>query len=105
MWQESTRAARGAELVRQNADGVWMVELADVTTPEQVAPAVVSALSIPEHPDRTHVEALVEYARHRSMLLILDNCEHLVEPCVELAITVLGACAGVRVLATSREVF
>jgi predicted ATPase/DNA-binding SARP family transcriptional activator len=95
----------GAEAVPHNRDGVWLVELADVTTPEQVAQTVIATLNVPEQPDQTHLDALIEHARARSMLLILDNCEHLVEACVELAIAVLGACAGVRILATSREVF
>jgi predicted ATPase/DNA-binding SARP family transcriptional activator len=95
----------GAELVPQYPDGVWLVELADVTTPQLTAAAVTATLGIAEHPERNHVEALIDHARARSLLLILDNCEHLVDACVELVVAVLGSCSGVRVIATSREVF
>src|SRR5205807_1150742 len=56
-----------------------------------------------EQPGRALTETLVEALRPKQTLLLLDNCEHLIQPCARLAQTLLQACAGVRILATSRE--
>src|SRR5262249_7619473 len=65
--------------------------------------AVASALAVAEQPGRSLTETLVEAVRDRSLLLVLDNCEHLIEACAALAEALLRACPKLRLLATSRE--
>ena len=84
-------------------DGVWLVELASLTEGELVPGAVAAALGLREQPDLPFTEALVDFLRSRRMLLILDNCEHLIEACARLVDTLLGTCEHLRILATSRE--
>jgi non-specific serine/threonine protein kinase len=84
-------------------DGVWLVTLAALTDPALVTHAVASALGVREQGGRLEIEALVAWLREKRLLLVLDNCEHLVEACARLAQDLLEACAGLRVLATSRE--
>jgi predicted ATPase/DNA-binding SARP family transcriptional activator len=83
--------------------GVWWVELASLSDPKLVSVAVASALGMREVPDRSLIEVLVEHMKPRKVLLVLDNCEHLVEGCAALADTLLRACPDLHVLATSRE--
>jgi non-specific serine/threonine protein kinase len=91
-------------LVGQFADGVWLVDLASVVDPTHVAQAVAEALGLRDMAGRQPEDVLAEYLHKRSAaLLILDNCEHLVDACARVVDLALGCCAGVRVLATSRE--
>jgi len=83
--------------------GVWLVELAAITDPELVPKAVASALHVPEQPGRDISETLVDTLRPKAVLLVLDNCEHLLAACADLTASLLRACPQVRVLATSRE--
>ena len=84
-------------------DGVWWLELATVSDPELVAGTVAQTVGAPEAPERSPTEALVGHLKGRKALLILDNCEHLVEACADLADALLGACPDLKALATSRE--
>ena len=92
-----------SDLLKGYADGAWLVELAPVSEPERVPAAVASGLTIPEDPRRPTAEALAEHLRSRQLLLVLDNCEHLVATCADLLTGLLRAAPGLRVLATSRE--
>jgi predicted ATPase/DNA-binding SARP family transcriptional activator len=83
-------------------DGVFLVELAGLTNPDLVPYAVGAPLGIRERAERPVVEALMEHLRGRALLLVLDNCEHLLDACAELVGRLLGACPELRVLATSR---
>ena len=97
-------AMEAARRVRANyPDGVWFVDLAVVGESAQVADAVAEALGLDSDfaPDRGR--ALVDQLRHRRLLMVLDNCEHLLAACARLVGAVLAACPGVVVLATSRE--
>jgi predicted ATPase/class 3 adenylate cyclase len=85
------------------ADGVWLVELAALQDPSLVPNAVATALSVQEETHSLLQETLIGSLQHRRVLLVLDNCEHLVQACAELAEALLRACPYVRVLATSRE--
>ena len=102
-----TRLAQAVaqDLVEEFRDGVWLVELAPISDPELVVSAVAQALGVPEASasDRSPTEALVGHLRARRTLLVLDNCEHLVEGCADLADTLLRNCPDLRILATSRE--
>jgi predicted ATPase/DNA-binding SARP family transcriptional activator len=84
-------------------DGVWLAELAALADPELVPQAVAAALGVPEAPGRALTDTLGRALRHRRLLLVVDNCEHLLGACATLAQSVLRAGPGVRVLATSRE--
>jgi predicted ATPase/class 3 adenylate cyclase len=92
-----------AELLEAYRDGVWLVELAALSDPALVPQAVASALGVREETGRSLMTTLTDYLRSRELLLLLDNCEHLVAACAALAHTLLTACPGLQVLATSRE--
>jgi predicted ATPase len=92
-----------SRLVEEYPDGVWMVSLASLSEGELVPGAVAAALGLHEQPDLPFTEALVDFLRPRRMLLILDNCEHLIDDCARLADTLLGSCEHLRIMATSRE--
>jgi predicted ATPase/DNA-binding XRE family transcriptional regulator len=82
---------------------VWMVDLSPVVDGELVVHSVASTIGLREQPVRTLIETVCEFISGRSVLLVLDNCEHLLEACVALIDTLIRRCPGVRVLATSRE--
>ena len=84
------------------AGGVYLVELAPVTDPALLTTTVAAALALREVPGQPLDEALAGYLRDRELLLILDNCEHLIAACAALTGTLLGACPRLSVLATSR---
>ena len=95
--------AVASELLEGFEDGVWMVELAPLADPSLVAQAVASTLGVREQPARSPTETLSDYLGSKKVLLVLDNCEHLIEACAELAEALLRFCPELRVLATSRE--
>jgi predicted ATPase len=84
-------------------DGVWFIELAPVSDPTLVSRMVAEVLGVDEEPGRPLLDTLLEFLRRRDVLLVLDNCEHLVESCARFAEAALRASRGVRILATSRE--
>ncbi len=83
--------------------GVWLLELAPLSDPALVPQTAASVLGVRQQPGRPLVEALIDYLRAKSLLLILDNCEHLVDACAQLATTLLSACPKLRILVSSRE--
>jgi predicted ATPase/DNA-binding SARP family transcriptional activator len=91
------------ELEREYPDGVWVVELAALSDPSLVPQAVASGLGLGEAPGQPLTATIAESLRCKQLLLVLDNCEHLVEACATLADALLGACPNLRVLATSRQ--
>jgi predicted ATPase/DNA-binding CsgD family transcriptional regulator len=84
-------------------DGVWIAELAPLSDPDLVPQTVASVVGVRESPGTSLLEALADYLQSREMLLVLDNCEHLVETCASLAESLLSRCPGLSILATSRE--
>lgn len=84
-------------------DGAQYVDLAPITEPDLVAATTVRTLGLPEVPGRSPTDALLRFIADRQMLLIFDNCEHLLDATAELVAATLGACPAVTVLATSRE--
>jgi predicted ATPase/DNA-binding SARP family transcriptional activator len=92
-----------AELAEGFGDYVRLVELASLSDPALVAQSVAGVLGLREQPGRTLTESLVDYLRPRRLLLVLDNCEHLIDACAALAATLLYAAPELRILATSRE--
>ena len=92
-----------ADVLDAFADGVWWVELAPLTMPDLVPQAVMTVLGLQEQPGSAALATLTDYLRDKDLLLILDNCEHLVEACAQLADALLRACPTLRLLASSRE--
>jgi predicted ATPase/DNA-binding CsgD family transcriptional regulator len=100
-----TRLALAAadELVETFEDGVWLVDLAPLSDPSLVPQAVASTLGLREQPGRSLTAALSNYLASKQVLLVLDNCEHLIEACAELVESLLRSCSELWVLTTSRE--
>jgi predicted ATPase len=92
-----------ADVLDDYPDGVWFVELAAVADPRRVPEAVASVLGVMEEAGRPVIEALVRFVSDRQLLLILDNCEHLIDACAALAKTLLQAGPHIKLLASSRE--
>ncbi|HXZ69782.1 MAG TPA: hypothetical protein VEH31_02785 [Streptosporangiaceae bacterium] len=92
-----------AGLVERFADGVWLAELAGLADPGLVAGQVMEALGVRQAGDVPVAEALRFRLRSAELLLVLDNCEHLLDACAQLAGGLLASSPGLRVLATSRE--
>jgi predicted ATPase/class 3 adenylate cyclase/Tfp pilus assembly protein PilF len=93
----------GADVLDNYQDGVWSVELAALADPEFVPQAVASVLGLREEVGRPLLQTIQDYLRDRRLLLLLDNCEHLVGACALLADTLLKACPQLTIVATSRE--
>jgi predicted ATPase len=92
------------ELLAEYADGVWWVEHDALQDSALVPQAVATVLGVREEPGRSLTETLTDYLQPRQVLLVLDNCEHLVEACATLADTLLRSCPNLSILATSQEV-
>ena len=88
-------------LLANFAGGVWLVELAEVTA--GVGRHVAAALRLPDAPTRDPVESLCEHLVDEELILVLDNCEHVLDESADLARRLLAACSRVRIVATSRE--
>ena len=84
-------------------DGAWLVELAPVAEPGSVGPTVATTLSVRLQGGETVVEAIADWLRGRRLLLVLDNCEHVLGAAGDLARAIMTRCPTVTVLATSRE--
>jgi AAA domain len=92
-----------ADALEASPDGVWLVELAALADPALVPQAVAQAVGVREEPGRPLLATLVDVLKPRRLLLVLDNCEHLLDACAWLADALLRAGPQVRLLATSRE--
>ncbi|MGB7165284.1 MAG: adenylate/guanylate cyclase domain-containing protein, partial [Mycobacterium sp.] len=92
-----------ARIAAEFGDSVWYVDLAPVTHPGIVPVAVARALGLPDQPGRSTMDTLLRFVRDRQMLVVLDNCEHLLDASAELVVALLGAAPGLTLLATSRE--
>jgi len=93
----------GAELLELFPDGVWLVELASLSDPMLVPQTVAAVLGIRESAGRPILTLLTDYLRNKELLLILDNCEHLLSSSAQLVTTLLQTCPYLCILATSRE--
>ena len=100
-----TRLAQQVAVERLDAyaDGAWLVELAPLADPGLLVSAIGGTLRVIEQPGRSLAAAVLDYLRHKRLLLILDNCEHLIEACARQADELLRAAPGLTILATSRE--
>ncbi len=93
----------GRREVGRRRDGVWLVDLAAGPETPAVAEETARVLGVQAQGGRGVIEALRRYLRDRELLLVLDNCEHVIDECAALAAAVLRSCPHVRILATSRE--
>jgi predicted ATPase/class 3 adenylate cyclase len=93
-----------ADLIEQYADGVWFVELASVTE-SRVAATIAEVLAVPEVADHSVLDCLKVTLQSKQMLLVLDNCEHVLEACTKVVSLLLKACSQLSFLASSREGF
>ena len=92
-----------AGLADGTGDGVWFADLAPLQDPDLVAVTVADALGVRQEPSRPVLEAVVEAVGGRSLLVLLDNCEHVIGACAKLADALLRGCPNLALLATSRE--
>ena len=92
-----------AEVLPRYPDGVWLCELAAAGDDDMLAQVIVAALAVQPRPGRSLAESVCDYLAGKHALIVLDNCEHLLDAAAEMAEVILRAAPGVRVLATSRE--
>jgi predicted ATPase len=93
-----------AEVKDEYGDGVWLVDLTSMLDGALVPRALVAVLGVREEPGRELVQTLAEFLSYKDVLLLLDNCEHLLASCVRLIDALLHQCPGLHIMATSREV-
>lgn len=91
------------ELIDENRDGVWLVELGRLSDGRLLPQAVAQSLGVREQTGRSITATLMDDLADRRLLVVLDNCEHLVKACAQLARSLLLGCPGLRILATSRQ--
>src|SRR6516225_9228063 len=92
-----------ARLLDGTGDGVWFADLAPLADPDLVTVTVADVLGVREEPGRPVLDTLVEAVGGRRLLVLLDNCEHLIGACAKLADGLLQACPALALLATRRE--
>ena len=92
-----------AGLLDGTGDGVWFADLAPLGDPDLVAVTVADVLGVRQEPGRPVLDTLVEAVGERSLLVVLDNCEHVIGACAKLADALLRGCPNLALLATSRE--
>ncbi len=94
-----------AEVLDRFPDGVWYLELASTADPDFVPSVIAGLLNAPENPERSATDTLLNFLKRKRMLLIFDNCEHVIDEASKLAAAILHNCPDVRILATSRQAF
>ncbi|MDT5223710.1 MAG: hypothetical protein QOG19_1117, partial [Mycobacterium sp.] len=92
-----------SQIAGEIPDGIWYVDLAPITIPAVAAVTVARTLGLPDQPGRSTIELLVRFVAEKEILLVLDNCEHLLDACGALVVEMLAACRHLRILTTSRE--
>lgn len=92
-----------AAVAEKYSDGAWYVDLAPIVDPELVAVTVVRSLGLPDQPGRSPEKALLQFVGARQMLVVLDNCEHLLDASSSVTAALLGGCPRLTLLTTSRE--
>lgn len=94
----------GQQLLHDFPDGVWFVPLDSLSDPLHVPQTVASVFDVREGTNQQVIETLKNVLRRKTLLLILDNCEHLLDACAQLITTLLAYCPNLRILTTSREI-
>lgn len=93
----------GAEMIDDFENGVWLVELAAITEPSFVAGEIASVFNLKSAGSKEIIEILRNYLREKELLLILDNCEHLIHECASITDQLLHTCKKLKILTSSRE--
>lgn len=93
----------GADLIDDFANGVFIAELAPVSDPAFILQTLMNSIGVKEEPGKSLEEILTGYLKDKKMLIILDNCEHLIDECANLAKKLMSSCPDLRIIATSRE--
>ena len=93
----------GLAVLNESPDGAWLVDLSPLSDPALVAAAAADVFAVQDRTGRPIIDSLADKLASRRLLIILDNCEHLIDSCAVLVERLLASCAGARVLATSRE--
>src|SRR5204863_9479748 len=93
----------GSDLLTHYLDGVWFVEFSYVAEPNRVPQTVADVCGLVEQQGKSLLDSVAQFIGTKSVLLILDNCEHLLEACAQLTETLLRRCPRLRMLITSRE--
>lgn len=91
------------QIVENFPDGAWLVELAPLSNPGMLSQTVAVVLNVREQPGRSMQDALIEALRSKRLLLVLDNCEHLIDTCAHLVAELLSACPQIKIITSSRE--
>jgi len=92
-----------ADLLEKYNHGVWFIELAPLTDPDLIPPTILSTVGIQEQPGKTPLDVLKEYFHEKQALLVLDNCEHLIEASAQVVNALLNAAPNLKIMASSRE--
>jgi predicted ATPase/class 3 adenylate cyclase len=92
-----------SELLTEYPNGVWLVELAPITDPALVTQAVCAALDVTPQGNTHALNVLTDYLHSKKILLVVDNCEHLIDACAQLCDSLLHACPNLHIIASSRE--
>jgi predicted ATPase/AraC-like DNA-binding protein len=92
-----------SKLAKEYKDGIWFVNLVPVETKELVTKQVMSALDIAEVPGKEMMDVLIERIQGKKLLILLDNCEHLLSACTQLSAKLIQSVPGLSIVATSRE--
>ena len=92
-----------SELLNEYPTGVWLVELASLTDPALVTQSVCAALGVKPEGGASALDALINYLHEKKILLVVDNCEHLIDACAQLCDELLHTCPNLRIIASSRE--
>jgi predicted ATPase len=92
-----------AEQISEFKDGVWLIELAQLADPTYILSAIASTFNVRELQGARLIDTLTDYLRGKQLLLILDNCEHLIETCAQLSDHFLHACPKLKIITSSRE--
>jgi predicted ATPase/class 3 adenylate cyclase len=92
-----------AEVIEGFTQGVWFVELAPLVDPDLIPPTILSVMGINQQPGKAPLDVLKDYLHDKQVLLMLDNCEHLIEACAQVVNALLRAAPQIKVLASSRE--
>jgi predicted ATPase/class 3 adenylate cyclase len=93
----------GAEALDRNTDGVWLIDFAPIAQPELVSSVIAQEIGMAQVEGRSVEESIPQWLRHKKLLLIFDNCEHLLEPVASIVDAITGSCPNVRLLVTSRQ--
>ncbi|HLO31109.1 MAG TPA: adenylate/guanylate cyclase domain-containing protein [Anaerolineales bacterium] len=92
-----------AEQISEFKDGVWLIELAQLADPRYVLSTIASTFNLRELQGAPLIDTLTDYLRAKQLLLVLDNCEHLIETCARLSSHFVRACPNLKIIASSRE--